>query len=105
EEVLDRGAVAAMAPRSVRGRSRPGDAYLTIGAGSRAIGDPDVDGQVLDPAQSFSGEVAGGVFARRTGRDAHGEAVALAWPRLLRLNADEPYDVVLGLLADTLAAE
>lgn len=100
---LEDASVADLAPRSVRHSSRPGDAYLTIGGGSRAIGDPLVDGEVLPPDADFAGEPAGGVFERRTGQPASGSAVALPWPALERANAREPYDVVLGLLAETLA--
>jgi UDP-GlcNAc:undecaprenyl-phosphate GlcNAc-1-phosphate transferase len=80
-EFLTEASVADLAPRSVRHSSRPGDAYLTISGGSRAIGDPLVDGEVLPPDADYAGEPAGGVFERRTG-DAAGDsaAVALPWP-------------------------
>ena len=99
---LEDAAMADMAPRSVRHASRPGDAYLTIGAGTRAIGDPSVDGDVLPPDADFAGEAAGGVYQRRTGSAPVGTALALSWPSLVRLNDREPYDAVLGLLSETL---
>lgn len=102
EAFLEDAAVADMAPRSVRHNSRAGDAYLTIGAGTRAIGDPLVDGAVLPPEADFAGEPAGGVYERRTGGEPRGSALALSWPTLVRANDREPYDAVLGLLHDTL---
>jgi hypothetical protein len=95
--------VANLAPRGVRARSTPGDAYLTISAGSRATTDPSVDGQQLGVDEQAGTSPAGDVFARRTGVDPDGPYVALAWPTLERRNADEPYEAEPGLLADTLA--
>ena len=99
---LEDAAVADMAPRSVRHNSRAGDAYLTIGAGTRAIGDPLVDGEELPPDADYAGEPAGGVFQRRSGVPPDGSALALSWPTLVRANEREPYDAVLGLLSETL---
>jgi hypothetical protein len=102
EALLGESAVAALAPRSVRAESRPGDAYLTISAGTRAIGSPALDGQQLPVDAEFAGEPAGGVFARRSGDEPGDAVVSLSWPALVRENDDEPYDAVLGLLAETL---
>jgi hypothetical protein len=97
-------ALADLAPRGVRPRSGPGDAYLTISAGSRASTSAAVDGQVLGVAEQSSGSVAGEIFTRRTGiRPDGGEYVVLSWPALVRANDAEPYGAVPGLLADTLA--
>jgi hypothetical protein len=99
---FDGAALADLAPRGVSPRSGPGDAYLTISAGARATTERTVDGQVLGLEETSSGSAAGEIFSRRTGVVADGEHVALAWPALLRANAREPYDAVLGLLAETL---
>ncbi|CAN5896796.1 membrane protein [soil metagenome] len=98
-------ALADLAPRGVSPRSGPGDAYLTISAGARATTEPAVDGQVLALNEQSSGSMAGEIFARRTGSIADGDFVALGWPALLRVNEAEPYDAVLGLLAETLRDE
>jgi hypothetical protein len=100
---VEGAAIADMAPRSVRHSSRAGDAYLTIGAGARSLGVADLDGQQLAPDADYAGEPAGDVFERRTGVPAEGSAVALSWPALVRTNAGEEYDAVLGVLHDTLA--
>ncbi len=98
-------ALADLAPRGVSPRSGPGDAYLTISAGTRSSTRPSVDGQVLALNEQSSGSVAGEIFARRTGSIAAGDFVALGWPALVRSNNAEPYDSVPGLLAETLRAE
>ncbi|MFZ6002670.1 MAG: hypothetical protein ACOYXM_01930 [Actinomycetota bacterium] len=95
-------AVADMAPRGVSPRSGPGDAYLTISAGSRATTQTAVDGQVLALEEQSAGSAAGEIFSRRTGLRPEGRYVSLAWPALVRANGREPYDAVLGLLASTL---
>ena len=103
EGLLAESAVADMAPRGVFARATPGAAYLTISAGARAVGDPLVDGQQLALGEQAGGSSAGEIFERRTGVEPDGNYVALAWPTLQRVNADRPYDAVLGLLTDTLA--
>jgi len=100
--VLADSALAGLAPRSTRPRSGPGDAYLTLSAGSRAATVPGIDGQVLGLEEEASGSVAGDIFRRRTGEAADGAAVALAWPGLERANARQPYGTELGALADAL---
>jgi hypothetical protein len=100
---LETAAVADLAPRGVSPRSTPGDAYLTMSAGTRSTSERAVDGQVLALDEQSSGSAAGEIFRRRTGLVPDGEFVALSWPALVRANAGEPYDAVLGLLGDTLA--
>jgi hypothetical protein len=95
-------ALADLAPRGVRARSGPGDAYLTISAGARSTTQAQVDGQVLALDEQSSGSAAGEIYGRRTGVTPDGDFVALGWPALLRVNAAKPYDAVPGLLADTL---
>lgn len=103
DALLDESALADMAPRGVSPRATPGAAYLTISAGSRATSDPVVDGQQLVLDEQAGGSSAGEIFQRRTGVEPDGSYVALAWPTLERVNARQPYDAELGLLADTLA--
>lgn len=102
EGFFAQAALADLAPRGVSARSGPGDAYLTISAGARATTERAVDGQVLALDEQSSGSAAGEIFRRRTGLVPDGDHVALGWPELVRANAREPYDAVLGLLAETL---
>ncbi|MDX6232602.1 MAG: hypothetical protein QOH68_1586, partial [Nocardioidaceae bacterium] len=95
-------ALASLAPRSVLFTSRAGDAYLTIGSGTRSVTDTAVDGLELGVGEDVAGEPAGAIFRRRTGLEPRLGSVSLGWPSLQRANDKEPYDAVLGLLADTL---
>src|SRR5690606_13384833 len=79
-----RSALADLAPRGVSPRSGPGDAYLTISAGSRATTERTTDGQVLALDETSSGSAAGEIFSRRTGLTPDGDQVSLAWPALER---------------------
>jgi hypothetical protein len=105
EALLEQSALADMAPRGVSARSTPGDAYLTISAGSRSVGMPEIDGQQLGLLEQSAGSAAGEIFERRTGTRPDGDVVSLVWPTLVRANAAQPYDAELGLLADTLEAD
>jgi hypothetical protein len=102
EPVFADGALANLAPRGVSARSGPGDAYLTISAGTRSTTERFVDGQVLALDEQSSGSAAGEIFTRRTGLTPSGPFVSLSWPALVRRNAARPFDAELGLLADTL---
>lgn len=102
EDLLAGGAVADLAPRSVRHNSSAADAYLTISGGTRAVGDEATDGLQLHRDETFEGEPAESVYRRRMGRSTDAEMVSLAWPILLKENRPQPYDVELGLLAETL---
>ena len=104
EDFFAQSALADLAPRGVSPRSSPGDAYLTISAGARTTTERTVDGQVLALDEQSSGSAAGEIFTRRTGLVPDGDHVSLAWPALVRTNARQPYDAVLGLLSDTLEA-
>jgi hypothetical protein len=103
EALFEGSALAALAPRGVKARSAPGGAYLTISAGARATTELGVDGQQLGIGEQSAGSAAGDIFQRRTGTDADGQYVSLAWPALERVNAAQPYDAELGSLTDTLA--
>lgn len=102
EALLADSALADLAPRGVSSRATPGAAYLTISAGTRATSEASVDGQELGTDDESGGSTAGEIFHRRTGTRPDGDYVALAWPSLVRANASEPYDAILGLLGDTL---
>jgi hypothetical protein len=96
--LLERSAMADLAPRSVVARSGPGDAYLTISGGSRATTVPEIDGQVLAVGEESNGTAAGDIYGRRTGNDPAGPYVSLAWPSLERANDAQPYETEIGSL-------
>lgn len=100
--VIEGSAMADLAPRSVRPRSGPGEAYLTISAGSRAATVPEIDGQVLAVDEESLGTAAGDIYQRRTGNDPAGPYVSLAWPSLVRANDAQPFETELGTLTRAL---
>lgn len=102
DRLFRNSAVADLAPRSVFASARRGDAYLTVSAGTRATADPLNDGQQLGRDERLAGSAAGEVFARRSGHASDRPFLSVGWPTLQRLNAAQPYDAELGLLADTL---
>lgn len=102
QELLAKSAVADLAPRSVHHNSSPADSYLTISGGTRAVGDDATDGLQLQRDEEFEGEPAESVYRRRMGRATDAEMVSLGWPILVKENRPQPYDVELGLLAETL---
>lgn len=101
---LEGSAMADLSPRSVRVRSGPGDAYLTVSGGSRAATVPEIDGQVLAVDEESLGTAAGDIYQRRTGNDPAGPYVSLAWPSLQRANDAEPYETEIGTLTGSLEA-
>ena len=103
-DLLENAAVADLAPRSVHHNSSPADAYLTISGGTRAVGEDGVDGLQLHRDEEFEGEKAADVYERRNGRSTDAAMVSLGWPVLVKENRPQPYDVELGLLAETLLA-
>jgi hypothetical protein len=103
EAFLEGAAVANHAPRGVHAASRPGAAYLTISAGTRTIGLPSTDGQLLALDDRSAGSAAGEIFERRTSVTPEGDYVVLNWANLYRRNTSHPYDPELGLLQATLA--
>ncbi len=106
------GALAVMNTRTARlpsdhVREPPESAALTLGAGSRAAGGSELTD--FQPAASLVpgvGITAGALWARRTENllpPAH-TWVNVNWPRVLRENAGQGYDVSPGNLGDALAA-
>ena len=107
--LMAEGAVAVMNTRTARlpndrMRETPESAALTLGAGARAAGGPEaLDFYRTDQGLPGMGEMAGAFFTRRMDiRPPAGSRVNVQWPRLLRANALQEYDVHLGNLADGL---
>lgn len=104
------GALAVMNTRTARlssdhVRETPESAVLTLGAGSRAAGGPEVTDFRLPQAPSVVPDVASGdLFTRRTGaKPTHQDFVNADWPRVLSENQGRGYDIRPGNLGDGLA--
>ena len=96
-------AIAHLATRLGRRSARIDDAYLTIGAGTRALAPAEGGGVALEPGELFGGTEAARIIERRTGRQPTGPAylnVALATER----NARSSFGATVGDLGSALDA-
>lgn len=104
QSALATAAMANLAGVRIDGHTNaPADPYVTLSAGSRAVGVPPEDGDVLAPGERIYGIRAGDLFERRTGRRPNRGLVAPGWPAVVRRNADLPYDARPGWVAALLA--
>jgi hypothetical protein len=104
--LLDHAAVADLTNRSVRRDSRLGDGYITLGAGTRSVGnltDTATDGHGFEVEERYGNGTAGQVYTRRTGRDAGRGLVDLDIDAIVQRNKNELYDAEIGALGDALA--
>jgi hypothetical protein len=109
ERLFEGSAVANLSTRGIASKTDAGDGYTTIGAGGRARGPLLEAGaaygvdEVVEGAGEGQGDVAGEVFARRTGEDPPADGlVSVVGPAILDRNAGLPYDTEIGALADAL---
>jgi hypothetical protein len=98
ERFLDGAAIAGLTTRSERRETKLADGYLTLSAGTRAVGDPSTDGDVLGAREQFGRDDAAQVYFQRTGRRVSGGIVALTLPRVAEINRSLLYDAELGAL-------
>jgi hypothetical protein len=104
--LLDHAGVADLTNRSVRRDSRLGDGYITLGTGTRSIGnltDTTNDGHAFEVGEGIGADTAGQVYTRRTGRDAGNGLVDLDIDAIVDNNKKELYDAEIGALGDALA--
>lgn len=103
---LDGAAVADLTNRSVKRDAKLSDGYITLGAGTRSVGnstDTASDGQAFDVAEPFGGDTAGAVYERRTGRAPRSGLVDLDIAAIVERNKKQLYDAEIGALGDALA--
>ncbi|MGQ0804871.1 MAG: hypothetical protein ACT4PI_13535 [Actinomycetota bacterium] len=87
-----------------RRATRLGDGYITLGAGTRAIGDDGtMDGLGLGVDEPFGLDTAGVVFERRTGRSVSGGVVQMGIADIVDRNEALPFDAEPGALGAALA--
>jgi hypothetical protein len=99
ERFLDEAAIAGLTSRADRRSTKLADGYLTLGAGTRAVGDPATDGDALGFDEPFGRDTAGEVYFQRTGRTVTRGIVSLAMPRVVAVNQSLLYDAELGAMA------
>jgi hypothetical protein len=102
DDVFRQAAVASTSVRAVQSTTSPGAAYLTLGAGSRAVADPGVDGSVLALDETYDRSTAANIFHRLSGRAPTSPIVAVGFPRLSDLNEEERFGTEIGSLASAL---
>jgi hypothetical protein len=104
--LLDDAAVADLTNRSVKRDSRLSDGYITLGAGTRSLGNSSStasDGLAFEVAEPFGADTAGAVYERRTGRAPGSGLVDLDIADIVERNKKELYDAEIGALGDALA--
>ena len=104
--LLDESAVGDLTTRANPSRrfTNLGDGYITLGAGTRAIGDNGAtDGQALEVDEPFGLDTAGDVFELRTGRAVERGIVQLAIATITARNEPLLLDAEPGALGATLA--
>jgi hypothetical protein len=99
EHFLDHAAIAGLTTRSDKRETKLADGYLTLNAGSRAVGEPATDGDSLGVHEPFGRDTAGEVYTQRTGRRVSRGIVSLAMPRVIDTNDSLLYDAEPGALA------
>jgi len=94
EGLLADSAVADLSTRSVLRFTGAGDAYTTIGAGTRARSRPSVEGLSFSPGELYGGQPAETAFLQRLGRSPDGsvfsigQAATIERNRALRFDAE-----------------
>jgi hypothetical protein len=105
--LVHRGAAGATNVRTLSGRPSSGEAYATLGAGTRVrdghAGLGTDSAEALPADAPFEGGTAGAVLSRRTGQPPGGEIVVPAAPVVVR-SAGEHVSSTPGALGDALAA-
>jgi hypothetical protein len=105
DRLLDRSAIASLATRTITRTLDLADGYVTMGAGTRAVGaGSTLDGQAFGAAEEVGDATGAQLFARRTGEAVDGGLVHLGIGAIERRNESELYDAQVGSLGDALAA-
>jgi hypothetical protein len=103
DRFVDHAAIADMATRIGRDTATATDAYLTLGAGTRAVA-PVLDTAVaVDPGETYGGVDAADLVERRLGDVPDGIAYLAIGPAI-DANDDSAFGAEVGELGDRLAA-
>jgi hypothetical protein len=107
-KLIDDSAIGNVAIRIRVRRTRPGEGYVAISAGGRAVGSAGTEGQQLTPEEPIEAGTAVEAYSRRfgplEGDPTYNEAAALSFGMysIKNRNKNYTYDGRPGLLADTL---
>lgn len=100
---VDDAAIANLATRVTRIVADPGEAYLTLGTGTRAVAPRAFAGLVFDAQEPFGTGVAADEHARQQGSSADADVVALSWALLESANDAAEFGGDIGGLGQVLA--
>lgn len=104
--LFERSAVASCSTRTAGSVTRPGDAYLTIGAGNRMGTVADVDGTVVARTEPIIEGDPTAVYQRTTGFIPSTPILAMGKPAIDSFNRDDLFfGAVAGSLASALARD
>ena len=101
--LLEESAVANLATRVTRVVAEPGEAYLTLGAGTRAVAPKQYAGLAFNADEGFGPGSAGEEHARQQGVTTEAEVVSLSWAILADENEAAEYGGEIGALGQALA--
>ncbi len=103
--VLNDSAIANLVTKVTHVLTEPGDAYATMGSGSRAVAPPEVAGQFFDVDAPYETGTAGEAYVRQQGADATPQAqlVALGWTLIQEANEQAEFGGTVGALGELLA--
>ena len=103
--LLDDSAIANLVTRVTDVVAEPGDAYATMGSGTRAVAPMEVAGHVFDVGTPYGNGTAGEAYTRQQGQSADPDAqlVSLSWTLIQEANALAEFDGDVGTLGEVLA--
>jgi hypothetical protein len=101
--LLDDSAIANIATRVTRVVADPGEAYLTLGTGTRAVASKEVAGLAFQADEGFGPGSAAEEHARQQGVSDDAQVVSLAWALLADENEAAEFGGEIGALGQALA--
>ena len=103
--LFGKSAVALCSTRTAGSITRPGDAYLTIGAGNRMGTVADVDGAVVERTEPIVDGDPTAVYQRTTGITPTRNILAIGKPTIDTFNKEQLFGAEAGSLASALEAK
>lgn len=100
--LLDESAIANIATRVTSVVSQPGEAYLTLGAGTRAVAPKELAGLAFQADEAFGLTTAGDEHARQQGTSTDAQVVSLGWTLLVGENEAAEFGGTIGALGQAL---
>jgi hypothetical protein len=100
--LLDESAVANVATRVTSVIAAPGDAYLTLGTGTRAVAPKEVAGLAFQADEAFGTGTAADEHVRQHGVPSQAEVLSLAWPLIGEKNDGGEFGGTVGALGEAL---